>query len=412
MAKETQKEKIARLESGLEEMTKQRDSYRDEANNLKKQVNARVEETDAYKAIVGQLGSEQTKVKVAQDAQKRTDESNRKLRQFNAQLMQKLETLGVSPDEIESLSDNLGSATETAQDTIESAPDKQATEVPEVAQNGTQGDTEAIEEPLPEDERERLYKTNKQLQWLNLQLMQLIEDIGVPQDTVERLLNESENLLDGVPKCIQEFSEEWKKDMISKLKEAYETDNRPLSDDVAANIIATWCSSPRAEQALRLLYVHFLSPLDAYDEEEYKQFTKRQEEQAKIKEQEQTIAGLQAKIESAETTAQYNSVTEKYRLVDEQAKKIKALETARNDAITAQNTLKNDLEAVRAELQTLKQESAKNQKNPFGAGRKLKLTSEQVEQIKALSNDGLSYRQISERIGAAPATIMRYLKRS
>lgn len=44
----------AQLEQELESMEQQRDSYRDEANNFKKQVNARVEDTDLYKSTVKQ----------------------------------------------------------------------------------------------------------------------------------------------------------------------------------------------------------------------------------------------------------------------------------------------------------------------------------------------------------------------
>ena len=55
MARETQAQKILRLEKDLANTEAQRDSYRDEANHLKKQVCASVEETDIYKGIVKQL---------------------------------------------------------------------------------------------------------------------------------------------------------------------------------------------------------------------------------------------------------------------------------------------------------------------------------------------------------------------
>lgn len=383
MAKETQKEKIVRLESELAAMTEQRDSYRDDANNFKKQISARVEETDLYKSIVRQLHEMENQRNTASEQRDR----------YKAKI-QSLE------DERESWAT---SASEAAQNTTESVPDVQDTAEPEEAKNCTQGSTEAIEEPLPENEKERLCRTNKQLQWLNLQLMQLLEDIGVPQDTVERLLSESENLLDGVPKRIQEFSEKWKKDMVSKLEETYETNNRPLSDEVAANIIATWCSTPRAEQALKLLYIHFMSPLDEYDEEEYKQFTKRQEEQAKIEKQEQIIAGLQAKIESAETTEQYNSVAGNYKLVNEQAKKIKGLETERDIAVKALDTIKNDLDNLRAEYEQATRHNAR------GAGRKPKLTDDQEQEIQKLRATGLSVRQIAAKMSCSTGLVCKIL---
>lgn len=55
MARETQAQKILRLEAELANAEKQRDSYRDEANRLKKQVGTAVEETDIYKGIIKQL---------------------------------------------------------------------------------------------------------------------------------------------------------------------------------------------------------------------------------------------------------------------------------------------------------------------------------------------------------------------
>lgn len=55
MARETLRDKVARLEAELAAMTEQRDSYRDEANNLKKQVNAAIEDTDLYRSTVKQL---------------------------------------------------------------------------------------------------------------------------------------------------------------------------------------------------------------------------------------------------------------------------------------------------------------------------------------------------------------------
>lgn len=66
MAKETQKDKIERLERELEQVTKQRDEVFREVSALRRQINAAVEDTDAYKSIVAALQEEQLKVKVAQ----------------------------------------------------------------------------------------------------------------------------------------------------------------------------------------------------------------------------------------------------------------------------------------------------------------------------------------------------------
>lgn len=55
MAKETQAQKILRLEKDLSNAEAQCDSYRAEANQLKKQIGTAVENTDIYKGIIKQL---------------------------------------------------------------------------------------------------------------------------------------------------------------------------------------------------------------------------------------------------------------------------------------------------------------------------------------------------------------------
>ena len=72
--------------------------------------------------------------------------------------------------------------------------------------------------------------------------------------------------------------------------------------------------------------------------------------------------------------------------------------------------VKSDLEAAQAELQILKQEVIKSSKNPFGAGRKPKLTVEQVEQVKMLSAEGLSVRKIAAKMDCSAALICKLLK--
>jgi len=74
------------------------------------------------------------------------------------------------------------------------------------------------------------------------------------------------------------------------------------------------------------------------------------------------------------------------------------------------DTLTSAYSAVKAELQILKQEVIKSSKNPFGAGRKPKLTVEQVEQVKMLSAEGLSVRKIAAKMDCSAALICKLLK--
>ena len=81
-----------------------------------------------------------------------------------------------------------------------------------------------------------------------------------------------------------------------------------------------------------------------------------------------------------------------------------------SDDSVKEDAVKSDLEAAQAELQILKQEVIKSSKNPFGAGRKPKLTVEQVEQVKMLSAEGLSVRKIAAKMDCSAALICKLLK--
>lgn len=86
MAKETQKAKIERLESELEQAIKQRDEMLKEVSVLRRQISTSVEDTDIYKSLKKQLQEEQIKVKVAQHSRELAEQMNRELRNANSQL--------------------------------------------------------------------------------------------------------------------------------------------------------------------------------------------------------------------------------------------------------------------------------------------------------------------------------------
>ena len=102
MAKETQKEKIERIERELEQAIKQRDEEFREVSALRKQTNAAVEDTDVYKSIVAALQEEELKVKVAQHSCELTEKMNRQLRNANAELQEKCDTLAAAYDALKS----------------------------------------------------------------------------------------------------------------------------------------------------------------------------------------------------------------------------------------------------------------------------------------------------------------------
>lgn len=96
MPKETQKEKIERLERELAHVTQQRNEVFQELSAMRKQVNAAVEDTDAYQILVKQLKEEQLKVKVAQHSNELSDNANARLRNANAQLKENYDALVVT----------------------------------------------------------------------------------------------------------------------------------------------------------------------------------------------------------------------------------------------------------------------------------------------------------------------------
>lgn len=227
--------------------------------------------------------------------------------------------------------------------------DLQATEVPEAAQNGTQNGTEAVVESLPEN---------------------------IPLG-------------------------KWQQEMIEKLIDIYDARNQNLKKEAAVKIVRIWCATQKAEEALGMLYDYILShlPQEPDEPDTISGFA-----YLKIKDQQEKITELEAKIESAKTTEQYNSTAKNYRLVDEQAKKIKTLETKWNDAVTAQNALKSDLDKLAAKYTQATRHNARN------AGRKPKLTADQEQEIKNLRSEGLNVRQIAAKMSCSTGLVCKILK--
>jgi Arc/MetJ family transcription regulator len=249
-----------------------------ENNELKKQMNKKLEESKEYQSMVNQLQDETQLKKTAVKQQKKAEETAQKLEAECEKLRQQVAALQTAK--------GLPDAQETAQNTADNMSDGQATDDSETAQNGTQGGAKAIAEPLPKD------------------------------------------------------MEEWQQEIAGFLMEAYKRAGKNRRD-IVGRIVKTWCKAMICKEALEVLYTYFIKPQ----------------------------------------------------------------QVALDDAVTAQNALKSDLDKLQAEYQQATRHNAR------GAGRKLKLTAEQAEQVKKLSSEGLTYRKISEQVGISPATVMRYLKK-
>lgn len=328
--KETPTQKLKRE---LAEAEAQRDGYQKEASDLRKQINGKLEETDSYKNLVKQVDSLTLD---RNTAIKQRDRYHAKVQQLE--------------DERDTLRKQLADlqATYEAQSAVESVPDAQAIEVPEVAQNGTQGGTEAIVEPLPE----------------NIPL------------------------------------EEWQQDIIEKLKEIYENQNQNLKDGIATKILRIWSATLQTEEALKLLYDYFLAPLPYEDEQD----VTSAEVFAQLEAQENTIKGLKAQISDIKNAEQYNNAMSNYETISKQSKKIKELKKQLDTSVTAQNALKSDLDKLAAKYMQATQHNARN------AGRKPKLTADQEQEIKNLRSEGLNVRQIAAKMSCSTGLVCKILK--
>lgn len=80
----------------------------------------------------------------------------------------------------------------------------------------------------------------------------------------------------------------------------------------------------------------------------------------------------------------------------------------KHDALTtAYDALESDYKRVREELQRM---PAKEPHNARGAGRKPKITQEQVETAQRMHAEGLSSRKIAAEVNLSPSTVLRILR--
>lgn len=107
MARETQKEKIERLERENAQLEQRIAAYHKAWAEAERQKNAAVRETDEYKALEKALAAEQVKVKVAMHSCELDDKMNRQLRNANAELKEKYDTLAAAYDALKSDFDRL-----------------------------------------------------------------------------------------------------------------------------------------------------------------------------------------------------------------------------------------------------------------------------------------------------------------
>ncbi len=110
------------------------------------------------------------------------------------------------------------------------------------------------------------------------------------------------------------------------------------------------------------------------------------------------------RLKMAEVTRLYQSEREKR----EQLRNEYIELNKKHDALTtAHNALESDYKQVCEELQHM---PAKEPHNARGAGRKPKITQEQVETAQRMHAEGLSSRKIAAAVDLSPSTVLRILR--
>ena len=186
--------------------------------------------------------------------------------------------------------------------------------------------------------------------------------------------------------------------IIEDIKEAYANRHTSISDAEAVAIVKIWSRATDHKEALGNLS-SYITDLECA-------ITELKEQ---LQEQDEKIQKLEQQIADKEATNQYNSNSGNYTAILNLNQKLKEKQAELDAAQTAQNALKSDYDNKCSELQELRQDLSKSQKNPFGAGRKPKLNIEQIEKVKELSAQGLSIRKIALEMDCSASLICKVL---
>ncbi len=307
---------------------------------LRTQMDGKLETSEEYQNMVKQLHDEAQLKQIAVKQKAQSEQKVRKLEDECKELRQQLEDLQTDK--------SLPDATETAQNTADNMSDGQATDDSETAQNGTQGGTEAIAEPLPENISDKI-----RVKLLKDQLKYITEQLQESQHE-NASLAERYNMLQ------------------------IQYNNLQLTPLIAGigNI-----------DLITDQFIEREKKLQSEIEELKKEKEKANQRVIDFKSKDYGLDLLNKMIKEADNLSQS--------LKDKQSE----LEAAE----MAQNTLKSNLNKLRAEYQQATRHNAR------GAGRKPEHT-EQLERIMELHAQGLSHRAISEIVKVPSATVGRYIK--
>lgn len=186
MARETLRDKVARLEAELVAMTEQRDSYRAEANNFKKQVNATVEETDLYRSTVKQLHEMENQRDTAIKQKERYREKVLKLEDE----CESWQRQSIQAEDVEQLQNQLD-ASRKAQDALQAALDAAQEELQQIKASQVHNARGAGRKPKLTDDQEQEIK---QLRSEGLTMAEISKQIGcsvgLVYNTIQKINNE------------------------------------------------------------------------------------------------------------------------------------------------------------------------------------------------------------------------------
>lgn len=328
-----------------------------EIANLRRQIDARVEETDTYKHLLKDLEDEK---RIKESALRSLEQYKKRHRDMETAFFEWQESLRVKEEQSE----------EKWQD-IEAKYSKKAL-IDALFFRGEL--VESLKGDLRQQEADY-----KELQAKFDTLVTVCADLRSQLETLQADIQQTtQKPKETITEPLPEDMKEWHDDALKMLKEAYKLDGQNNSDNKCDRILRILCANATTRDAMRCL----LSYVEAAQGVNVDQL----EAQAEI------IEGLRAEKREAARTARYNKTMSNYKVIEGLIKEL--------------DNKKADLDKLQAEYQQATRHNAR------GAGRKPKLTDDQVQEIQKLRADGMVMMEISKKIGCSVGLVYNILSKN
>lgn len=186
MARETLRDKVARLEAENERLTKNFNDCFAENGNLQRQLNARVEETDAYKKLEERLWQVETQRDTASKQRERYREKVLRLEDER----EKWQEQRIQAEEIEQLQNQLD-ASQKAQNALQSALNAAQEELQQIKATQVHNARGAGRKPkLADDQVREIQQLRSEGRTMAEISKQIGCSVGLVYNTIQKLNNE------------------------------------------------------------------------------------------------------------------------------------------------------------------------------------------------------------------------------